>query len=111
MTASARIRIYLVLIASVLGYLGYRLAPWPLPHATPGQPTVLLFVLDTVRSQSVSVCGYERPTTPYLDSLRERGAQVYCHAYAPSSWTLPSHATFFTGVAPCLLYTSDAADE
>ncbi len=35
-----------------------------LPPAKPGSPNVLLIVLDTVRASSLSVYGYNRPTTP-----------------------------------------------
>ena len=29
-----------------------------------------------------------------------QGAALHCRAYAPGSWTLPSHASFFTGLEP-----------
>ncbi len=53
--------------------------------------------MDTLRADRTSLCGYERPTTPTLERLREAGAAVACGAVAPGSWTLPSHASFFTG--------------
>ena len=61
-------------------------------------PALIFVVLDTVRSQNTSLCGYERPTTPTLAQLAGQGATVACRAIAPSSWTLPSHASFFTGL-------------
>lgn len=62
--------------------------------------TVLLIVLDTVRADHISGCGYDRPTTPHLDRLARRpDVSLHCRAYAPSTWTLPSHASFFTGAA------------
>ncbi|MCO4745767.1 MAG: sulfatase-like hydrolase/transferase [Proteobacteria bacterium] len=64
------------------------------------QPTVVLFVMDTVRADHLSECGYERPTSPTLSVLRESGASVRCDAIAPSSWTVPSHASMFTGLHP-----------
>jgi hypothetical protein len=69
-----------------------------LHRADPAEPTVMLVVLDTVRADHLSLCGYRRPTTPTLESLRERGAVHSCRAYAPGSWTLPSHASYFTGL-------------
>lgn len=61
--------------------------------------TVVFVVLDTVRSQSVSICGYERPTTPTLGLFVVEGRAAYtCGAVSPSTWTLPSHASFFTGL-------------
>ncbi len=62
------------------------------------RPDVVLVVLDTVRADRVSVCDYDKPTTPTLQALVEDGAAVACDAYAPGSWTLPSHASFFTGL-------------
>jgi len=62
------------------------------------QPTIIFVVLDTVRSDHLSLCGYERPTSPKLEQLVTRaGAASTCRAYAPGDWTLPSHASFFTG--------------
>jgi hypothetical protein len=67
-------------------------------RASPQAPSVVLIVLDTVRADRLSLCGYGRPTSPTLESLRDRGATARCDAVAPGSWTLPSHASFFTGV-------------
>jgi arylsulfatase A-like enzyme len=65
----------------------------------PRPETVVFVVLDTVRADHTSLCGYERDTTPTLVELVEAGASHTCRAYAPGSWTLPSHASFFTGLA------------
>src|SRR5208283_5470128 len=43
--------------------------------------------------------GYSRETTPNLDRLAKRGVQ-FDNAIAPSSWTLPSFASMFTGLYP-----------
>jgi arylsulfatase A-like enzyme len=67
--------------------------------ARPGLPNILLIILDTVRAQSLSLHGYERNTSPHLVRLAETGA-VFERAVAPSSWTLPSHASLFTGRHP-----------
>ncbi len=64
-----------------------------------GEPAVVLVVLDTVRADHLSVCGYQRPTSPVLEGLAGDGV-LHCRAYAPGSWTLPSHASFFTGLEP-----------
>lgn len=65
---------------------------------SPQGPTVLLVVLDTVRADHLSLCGYSRPTSPHLDRIARSGAVYTCSAYAPGSWTMPSHASFFTGL-------------
>mgnify|MGYP002634657295 CR=1 FL=1 len=61
--------------------------------------TVLFIVLDTVRADHLSACGYERPTSPHLEALAAQGS-LSCDAIAPGSWTFPSHASFFTGAFP-----------
>jgi arylsulfatase A-like enzyme len=55
-----------------------------------------LIVLDTVGASHLSLYGYDRRTSPTLAELAERGIR-FDSAMAPSSWTLPSHATMFTG--------------
>ena len=60
---------------------------------------VLLLVLDSVRHDRVSLFGHSRETTPSLDAFAE-GATVFENAYAPASWTLPSHSSMFTGLFP-----------
>lgn len=89
------------LIASSLLLL-VALAAWAWRrHAASSQPhTIVFVVLDTVRADHLSLCGYGRPTTPTLEALVARGAKYTCQAYAPSNWTLPSHASFFTGRFP-----------
>ncbi|MEO6444496.1 MAG: sulfatase [Gemmatimonadaceae bacterium] len=62
-------------------------------------PNVILLVLDTVRAFSLGAYGYERPTTPFLSELAARGAR-FDRAISPAPWTLPSHATMFTGRYP-----------
>ncbi len=70
----------------------------PDPPADP--PTVLLLIMDTVRADRTSLCGHRRDTTPQLRSLVTAGhASVSCRAYAPSDWSLPSHASLLTGLA------------
>jgi arylsulfatase A-like enzyme len=68
----------------------------PRPEGADRSPNVLLIVLDTQRAQSMSLYGYGRETTPELNRLAENGV-VFDRAISTSSWTLPSHATLFTG--------------
>jgi arylsulfatase A-like enzyme len=63
------------------------------------RPNVLLVVLDTARRDAVEpYCGVAG-ATPAVAELAERGWALP-RAYAPSSWTLPSHASMFTGLLP-----------
>src|SRR5215831_8612670 len=70
-----------------------------LPPAPPGAPNVLLITLDTVRAQSLSLYGYARPTTPQLERWAKTGVR-FERAFATAPWTLPSHASIFTGRFP-----------
>lgn len=65
----------------------------------PSQPNIALIVLDTVRADHLTCYGYFRPTTPGLCALARRGV-LFENAIAPSSWTLPSLTSIFTGLMP-----------
>ena len=69
----------------------------PLPPD--GAPNVLLIVLDTVRADNLSLYGYPRATTPVLDLLAKRGIR-FDQARSTAPWTLPSHASMFSGRLP-----------
>lgn len=69
-----------------------------LPEA-PNSPNVLLIILDTVRAWNLSGYGYTRPTTPGLDRLMTEGTR-FDWAFSQAPWTLPSHASLFTGRFP-----------
>jgi len=62
-------------------------------------PNVLLIVLDTVRADRLSLYGHFRDTTPNLKRWAERGVR-FDQARVAASWTLPSHASMFTGRWP-----------
>jgi arylsulfatase A-like enzyme len=102
-----RVTVLPLLALVVLLAIGIRGARWlqerralaALPRAAAGAPNVLLLILDTVRAVDLSLYGYGRQTSPVLDSLGAGGA-VFDRAYAPSSWTLNSHAAMFTGHRP-----------
>jgi arylsulfatase A-like enzyme len=66
--------------------------------ATPRNNIVLL-VMDTVRADHLSCYGYPRPTTPNLSRLAAEGV-LFEQAIAPTSWTLPSLASIYTGLLP-----------
>ena len=75
-----------------------------LPVAPAGAKNVILLILDTVRARSLSLYGYDRPTTPNLQRFAARGVR-FDRAISTASWTLPSHASMFTGRWPHELST------
>src|SRR4030095_6866109 len=70
-----------------------------LPPAPKGAPNVLLIVMDAVGAEHLSLYGYTRPTSPQLEKFA-RGGVSFERAIAPAPWTLPSHASMFTGRYP-----------
>ncbi|MHC4265650.1 MAG: sulfatase-like hydrolase/transferase [Planctomycetota bacterium] len=60
---------------------------------------VVLIVLDTARADRFSFLGYHRKTSPHLDALAAESV-VYTQAFSTCCWTLPSHASLFTGLFP-----------
>lgn len=72
--------------------------PLARPLARPGA-NVLLVILDTVRADRLSCYGYSRSTTPNLDEISARGVR-FTNVYSNASWTLPAHASLFTGSYP-----------
>jgi arylsulfatase A-like enzyme len=67
--------------------------------ATPKATNVVLIVMDTVRAASLSLHGYDRDTTPNLVRLARRAIR-FEQARSTAPWTLPSHASMFTGKWP-----------
>jgi arylsulfatase A-like enzyme len=70
-----------------------------LPAAPAGARNMLMIVWDTVRAGNLSAYGYGRRTTPNLERLAGRGVR-FDPAFSTSSWTLPAHASLFTGQWP-----------
>jgi len=65
----------------------------------PKKPNILLITLDTTRRNHLSCYGYARETTPNLDALAREGT-LHENCINMTSWTLPSHASMFTGLYP-----------
>lgn len=61
-------------------------------------PSFILVVLDTTRADVVGL-QTPSPVTPHLDALARTGVR-FDRAYSNANWTLPSHATLFTGLLP-----------
>ena len=69
------------------------------PPALPGRPHIVMFVADTLRADTLGCYGAKVKATPRIDALAAGG--ILCtRAYANAPWTLPSHASLFTGFPP-----------
>ncbi|MFH1844219.1 MAG: sulfatase [bacterium] len=71
-------------------------SPGSLPAGHRERPDLILFSIDTMRADHLGCYGYSRDTSPFFDSLARVGTR-FASAWAPSPWTLPSHATMLTG--------------
>lgn len=67
---------------------------------------ILLVVLDCARPDHFSCYGYGRETTPFVDQLAREGVRVQT-AVSTAPWTLPAHASLFTGLFPTTHGASD----
>lgn len=78
-------------------------------EAIPEGPNILLIVWDTARADRMSMYGYDKPTTPRMDAWAAEHALVFERAISPGVWTLPSHASLFTGL-PSRTHGVDASN-
>ena len=69
------------------------------PDPAADQRDIILITIDTLRSDHMSLYGYERPTTPHLDKFFADGA-VYTRAYSTESNTPTSVASILSGMLP-----------
>ncbi len=71
------------------------------------QPNIVLIVLDTHRRDRISLYGYQKSTTPNIDDFA-RQATVFENGISPAQWTIPAHASIFTGEYPTTHQTLQA---
>jgi len=63
------------------------------------KPDIVFLVLDTHRADRLSCYGYPRDTSPHIDEFAA-SATLFERAIVPAQWTIPSHASLFTGEYP-----------
>ncbi|MDG2149470.1 MAG: sulfatase [Planctomycetota bacterium] len=63
------------------------------------RPNLVIISLDTTRADHLGAYGYPRNTTPRLDAFA-REAVLFREATSTSAYTLPAHATLFSGQYP-----------
>jgi len=63
------------------------------------RPNIVLITLDTLRADHLGCYGYHRNTSPEIDRFAT-SATLYRDAHTTAPWTLPSHASMFTGLYP-----------
>jgi len=60
---------------------------------------VIIFVVDCLRTDHLGCYGYTKNTSPFLDKIAQSGV-IFENCISPSSWTVPSVVSLFTGVYP-----------
>ena len=60
---------------------------------------VILITIDCLRADHVGFMGYNRNTTPFLDSLARKSA-VFTNAFSAAPYTTASFTSIFTGTYP-----------
>jgi arylsulfatase A-like enzyme len=78
------------------GWINEKIKTSNLPDAGVDAPNVIVMVVDALRADHLSSYGYERDTSPFMDTLGAEGVR-FENAISPSSWTQPSHASMLTG--------------
>jgi len=81
-----------VTLAWIVGGCGHD----PLPE---GRRHVLIITVDTLRPDYLSAAGYDRPTSPFIDSLFAESL-VFPRAITPVPRTTPALASLMTGTYP-----------
>ena len=81
-------------------------ALWGAPIVSGGRreeaPNVVFYVIDGAGADLMSLYGYGRPTTPFLERLAKEGV-VFEHAYSNATWTQPSTVSFMTSLQHSVL--------
>ncbi len=60
------------------------------------KPNIIMLVLDTQQARRMSMYGYDKDTTPEMAEIAAEGT-VFERAISTAPWTVPSHASMFTG--------------
>jgi arylsulfatase A-like enzyme len=63
------------------------------------RPNIIWIVMDTARKDRFSCYGYGTHRTPNVDEF-SKDAVMFLDAVSAAPWTLPSHASMFTGTYP-----------
>jgi uncharacterized sulfatase len=73
------------------------------------RPNIVVIVLDTHRRDRLSTYGYHRQTSPNIDQFAQNGA-IFENGISAAQWTIPAHASMFTGEYPTTHQTLQAHD-
>lgn len=86
-----------IAIASLAFLVGCAESEAPAEPTTP--PNILVISMDTMGANHMACYGYSIPNTPFLGEFAE-SADLWENCYSTAPWTLPAHASMFTGLYP-----------
>ena len=69
------------------------------PPVTDPRPDIIVYIIDTMSAESSGLYGHSLDTTPILDAMADEGV-VFDRALSTAPWTVPAHASLFTGEHP-----------
>lgn len=69
------------------------------PKGTDPRPDIIVYIIDTMSAENSGLYGSPLDTTPALDAMAREGV-VFDRALSTAPWTVPSHASLFTGEHP-----------
>lgn len=72
-------------------------------------PNILILILDTVRADHLSCYGYQRNTSPFIDSIAKEGC-LFEQAVTPAPWSLPAHISILSGLPASVHHIQDKVD-
>jgi arylsulfatase A-like enzyme len=67
------------------------------PKGKKADHNVILVVIDALRADHLGIYGYQRSTSPNLDSFAGEGI-IFDRGYSQASWTIPSMASYMTSL-------------
>jgi len=97
-----RVQLALEASSEVEGSVAFWGAPIVSGRDQASRPNVIFYVIDGGGADLMSVYGYNRRTTPFLERLAKEGV-VFDHAYSNATWTQPSTASFMTSLQHSVL--------
>lgn len=68
-------------------------------HKTDKPKYIIIFLADSLRPDHMGCYGYNKNTTPFIDSVSREGL-VFEKAFTTGKWTHPAIASLFTGLYP-----------
>jgi len=93
------VAIFIGVVLYISASLLFHLYPFAGAEKFPKPKNIILIIVDALRADRLGFMGYGRETSPALDAIARQGF-VFMNFYSQSGWTLPSVASFFTGMLP-----------